>query len=682
MSGRDRIAVAHRSRKAVVYLRQSTMMQVRENTESTARQYALAELAERLGWPGEAVVVIDHDLGVSGRFSGTRQGFAQLISLVCLGEVGAIFALEVSRLARSSAEFARLLEFARLTDTLLIDSDGVYDLSDFNDRLILGVKSTMSEAELHLLAGRLHGARRAAAAEGRLRVGLPVGMVYDSDGRIVLDPDEQVQAAIRDVYGFFDQHGSALAVVRAFADRPFPRRDTGVWDGRLGWGRLTHGRAASVLKNPVYAGAYAYGRNVSTSVLRPDGTVGTAVNRRPREGWAVLIPEHHEGYITWAKYLEIEARLAGNRTGTGARPPREGVPLCQGIIFCGSCGMPRTTSYRRADGSCDYVCTRARSDATATAGCHSIASAAVDVQVEKVFLASITPEQITIVLEAAELAEARHARSHRAAELALERARYDAARAERAFTRVDPDNRLVARTLEKQWEEKLRALSSAEQELSDQIAARPAPPDRERLAAMAADLAALWRAETTTAKDRKRLLRTVIADVTIRHVDDQQAHLGIRWHTGAVDEITCDRRTNRNPTAALAIAHEMLETHSDQQVADHLNTLGFKTGNARAFTAESVKHIRKQHGSDHPRSNPALPGEITVPEAASILGIHEATIYPWLRNGEMKARQARHRRWCIEWNETTERYWRERVTTSHHLKRPTPNPRNETEQAV
>ncbi|MDJ0375847.1 recombinase family protein, partial [Streptomyces sp. H10-C2] len=222
MSGSQKISASHRSRLALVYVRQSTMLQVRENTESTARQYGLADRARELGWAEADIVVIDVDLGVSGRFSGLRAGFGQVVSRVCLGEVGAVFGLEVSRLARSSAEFGRLLEFARLTDTLLIDADGVYDLGDFNDRLVLGLKSTMSEAELHILAGRLHGARRAAAERGELRLPLPVGLVYDDEGLIILDPDEEVRAAVADVFALFDQHGSALGVVRAFAGRRFP----------------------------------------------------------------------------------------------------------------------------------------------------------------------------------------------------------------------------------------------------------------------------------------------------------------------------------------------------------------------------------------------------------------------------------------------------------------------------
>lgn len=669
MSGLQKITSSHRSRQALIYVRQSTLLQTRENTESTARQYGLADRARELGWAPCDIEVVDADLGVSGRFSGMRAGFQQLVSRVCLGEVGAVFGLEVSRLARSSAEFGRLLEFARLTDTLLIDADGVYDLGDFNDRLVLGLKSTMSEAELHILAGRLQGARKAAAERGDLRLPLPVGMVYADDGTIVVDPDEEVQAAVADVFALFDQHGSALAVVRAFAGRRFPRRDTGVWDGRLAWGRLTHGRAAAVLKNPVYAGAYVFGRSVSSRKVRPDGTVITTVNQRSRDQWAVLICDHHEGYISWQQYLQIEAKLAANRTRAKARPPREGVPVCQGIIFCGSCGFPMSTRYRRADGTADYVCTRARSDALLTPGCHSIAAAAVDPQVVDLLLAALTPEQVDLALAAADEVHHRHQRSHRAAELAVERARYEAHRAERAFGQVEPENRLVARSLESRWEAKLAALAQAEAALADLIAAELALPEPARLRELARDVPALWQSPTTTAKDRKRLLRTLIADVTVRHVDNTRADIGVRWHTGSVDEITCDRRTNRNPTQAVDIVRNLLDSRSDAEIADHLNSLGFITGNCRPFTVNSIRHIRAQHAIGSRRNDPTGPGEITVPEAARILGVHEAAIYPWIRSGEMAARQARHRRWCITWDSGTEAYWKQRVATSSHLKR-------------
>src|SRR5689334_11486611 len=268
----SKIERRHLDRAAVVYVRQSTLAQVREHAESTARQYALAEQAVALGWDRRDVAVIDADLGVSGRSTEGRDGFRALVSRVCLGEVGAIFGLEISRLARSSADLSRLLELARLTDTLLVDADGIYDLADFNDRLLLGLKGTMSEAELHLLAGRLQGAKRAAAERGELRTPLPVGYVYDDDNEVVIDPDEEVAAAVADMFTAFTATGSAYGVVAAFNGRRFPRRAYGgAWAGQVRFDRLTHSRACSILSNPVYAGAYVFGRFRSRRTVRPDG---------------------------------------------------------------------------------------------------------------------------------------------------------------------------------------------------------------------------------------------------------------------------------------------------------------------------------------------------------------------------------------------------------------------------
>ena len=537
---RDKITASHRARRALIYVRQSTMMQVRDHGESTARQYALAELAATLGWSAEDITVIDSDLGISGRFGTERGGFREIVAKVCLGEVGAVFGLEVSRLARSSAEFARLLELARLTDTLVIDADGAYDLTDFNDRLLLGLKGSMSEAELHLLAGRLQGAKKAAAARGELGLPLPVGLVYDADGRIVLDPDEQVQAAVADVFTAFAQTGSAFAVVKAFAARGFPLRAYGgAWAGQLRWGRLTHARAVGVLSNPAYAGAYVYGRHHTVRKVLPDGTVRTASVLVPREKWQVCILEHHEGYITWTQHLDIEAKLAANCTNSGARPPREGEPLCQGIIGCGSCGGRIGTRYHTG-GHASYECMRHR-DAARTTSCRSISAATVDAAVARLLLTSLTGEQITLAIDAAEQVADRHSRAHRAAELALERARYDAARAERAFEQVDPDNRLVARTLEARWEAKLAALTEAETALATARQTRAPLPGRDELLRLAADLPRLWDDPATSAKDRKRLLRTVIADITLLPDQDGQVRIGVRWHTGATDEIVIDR---------------------------------------------------------------------------------------------------------------------------------------------
>ena len=544
MNGEHKITSSHRERAAICYLRQSSMAQVRQHTESTRSQYGLADTAAALGWPPASIEVIDTDLGISGKWGVAREGFTELVTRVCTGEVGAIFGIEITRLARSNADVARLAEFARITGTLLIDPDGVYDPADVNDRVILGFKGTMGEMELHVMAQRLQANKRAAAGRGELRTPLPVGLVHDDAGDVVIDPDAEVQAAIRDVFAAFAACGSAYGVVAAFAGRKFPLRAYGgAWAGQLRWGRLTHARVLGILKNPGYAGAYVFGRYTSRRTVDPGGTVHTAITERPRAGWPVLIKDHHEGYIAWADYLANEARLAANHTAAGARPPREGTALCQGIIGCGSCGKPMMTNYH-TDQRPAYECS-SRRDQLTTPSCRSVAAACVDAAVAGALLDALTPGQVALALSAADEVAGRHQRASRAAELAVERARYDADRAERAFCRVEPENRLVARSLEARWEARLAALAEAEQALQAAQDTLPPLPSRDDLEKLAADLPALWSAPTTSARDRKRLLRTLIADVTVLPEPDHgqgpdRDPLAHRRH----------RRAHRRPAAA------------------------------------------------------------------------------------------------------------------------------------
>ena len=321
LSAERKVQGSHLERLAMVYLRQSSAAQVRFNVRSTERQYALAEEAAKLGWEAERIVVIDGDLGISGRDTHAREGYKELVARVCLGEVGAIFGLEISRLARSNADLQRLLEFCGLTDTLVVDTDGIYDLHDFNDRLLLGLKAQMSEAELHIITSRLQGAKRAAAQRGELRFPLPVGYVHDDDGQTIIDPDEEVRAAIADLFCAFEQTGSAYGVVGVFKGRRFPKRAYGgAWAGALRWGALTHPRVLGVLANPCYAGAYAFGRYRSRRGVRPDGSIFNKVVELPRGEWAVLIQAHHAGYITWETYLANETAAAGERHAPWSAP--------------------------------------------------------------------------------------------------------------------------------------------------------------------------------------------------------------------------------------------------------------------------------------------------------------------------------------------------------------------------
>ena len=665
----------HLERAAVVYVRQSTLAQVREHAESTARQYALAEQAVALGWDRRDVAVIDADLGVSGRSTEGRDGFRALVSRVCLGEVGAIFGLEISRLARSSADLSRLLELARLTDTLLIDGDGVYDLTDFNDRLLLGLKGTMSEAELHLLAGRSQGAKRAAAARGELRTPLPVGYVYDDSDREaapVIDPDEEVAAAVTDVFTAFAATGSAYQVVAALAGRRFPLRAYGgAWAGQLRWGRLTHVRVLGILNNPCYAGAYVFGRHACRRTVRPDGSIHSGITVLPMDQWPVLIRDHHPGYLSWEDYLANQAKLAANRTHSGARPAREGHALCQGIIGCGSCGRPMSTRYHR-DGTGAYEC-HSRKDQQATPTCRSVSARAVDEIVAERLLAALTPDEVALAFAAADEVTDRRARAGRAAELAVERARYDADRAERAFSAAEPENRLVVRTLEARWEARLAALAEAETALQALHNAAPPLPARADLQALTGDLPRLWHAETTTARDRKRLLRTLIADITLLpEADRAKVRVGIRWHTGATDEIATDRPlppgpAARTPTPSIELIRTHGPTTSNDDLVTMLNSAGHRTGKGRPFDVDAVQWVRYVHKI--PTPGPLAPGEVAVADAAQRLGISADAVYYWIKAGHLPARRGPGNRLTIPWNTETEAACHARIASSTHLNR-------------
>lgn len=686
MRGSEKITASHLERIVVVYIRQSSMAQVRDNTESTARQYALVDEAVGLGWARSRVEVIDVDLGQSGRSADHRSGFKDLVARVCMGEVGAIFGLEVSRLARSSADLSRLLELARLTDTLVIDSDGIYDLANFNDRLLLGLKGTMSEAELHFLAGRLQGAKRAAAERGELRFPLPVGFVYDDEGTTIIDPDGEVQAAVADLFAAFRSGGSAYQVVAAFKGRRFPLRAYGgVWAGQLRWGRLTHARVLGVLANPSYAGTYVFGRYHSRRVVEADGTVRTKLSERPRDEWPVVIHDHHHSYITWDDYLANQGRLAANLTNAGARPPREGHALCQGIITCGSCGRPMSTRYHR-DGNAGYECSASRADHMATPTCRSITAATIDEAVAERLLEALNPDEVALALAAADEVTDRRARSSRAAGLAVERARYEAERAERAFHACEPENRLVARSLESRWEQRLAALADTEKALTETQASLPPLPSRGELEALTADMACLWHAPTTSSRDRKRLLRTLIADITLlAEPDFAKARVGIRWHTGATDEITLSRRQDvtqyrHTDPAAIDMARQLGELTNDE-LARRLNAAGYVTGAGRPFDRVAVTNMRHYHHI----SQPGLlqDGETTVADIARRLGIGHGTVIHWIARGWLPARRGLKDQWCVPFGPDVEAACRTRVERSAHIHRPdTTDPQSNHELTV
>jgi hypothetical protein len=552
----------------------------------------------------------------------------------------------------------------------LIDGDGIYDLADFNDRLLLGLKGTMSEAELHLLAGRLQGAKRAAAARGELRTPLPVGYLHDEDGATIIDPDEEVAAAVGDVFAAFTAAGSAYGVVAAFAGRRFPLRAYGgAWAGQLRWGRLTHARVIGILNNPCYAGAYVFGRYASRHTVDPDGGIHSSISRLSMDQWQVLIPGHHPGYIEWDDYLTNKAKLAGNRTNTGARPAREGHALCQGIINCGSCGRPMSTRYHR-DGRGAYEC-HSRKDQQATPTCRSISAHTVDDAVAERLIATLNPEEVKLALAAVDEVTGRRDRASRAAQLAVERARYDADRAERAFHAAEPENRLVVRTLEARWETKLAVLADAEAALAHTRTATPPLPHRNDLQALLTDLPQLWSAASTSARDRKRLLRTLIADITLLpETSPDKLGIGIRWHTGATDEVITSRPlppgpAKRTPSAATQMIIRLGPNHSNDELVTELNAAGLCTGHGNPFDVKAVQWVRHVHHV--PTPSPYAAGEISVQTAAEKLGVSANVIYYWIDTGQLTTRRGTGNRHRIPWTGAIEADCRQRITNSAHL---------------
>jgi DNA invertase Pin-like site-specific DNA recombinase len=538
--GSPKIRPEHLDRDALIYVRQSTPIQVRINTASTARQYDLARCAEDLGWPEQRIKIIDQDQGHSGASSRGRDGFQHLVAEVCLGHVGAVLSLEASRLARSNSDWCRLIEICRLTDTLVIDEDGVYDPSQYNDRLLLGIKGTMSEAELHWLRSRLLGGKLERAQEGRLRSRPPTGLVYDPAGRMVLDPDEQVQQALRLVFDTFERLGAALGVVQYFAAQQLripTRHYGGTRQGRLTWRPLDHGRVLAILHNPTYTGTYVYGRTKTRSVILPgeEPRIKGRTRRVAIEDWPFVIPDHHAAYISWERFQRNQRRLHGNCTCDHQERQgaiREGAALLQGLVMCGRCGRRMTVRYMDDGKTPLYECNQLHKN-LGEKTCQSLRGDGIDAAVARVFLEAMEPAQLEVSMAAIDRIAQQARSADRQWELMLERVRYEAELARRRFQAVDPENRLVARTLERDWEAKLAEVERLERE----SAARPAlstrlvdPAERGRILALARDLPALWHAATTTQVERKQLLGFLIKDVCLNR-GEIMIEVSIRWQT-------------------------------------------------------------------------------------------------------------------------------------------------------
>lgn len=654
-----KITASHLSRLAVVYLRQSTTAQVEHNRESTRRQYELTGRARELGWAEERILVIDADLGVSGAGVVARSGFGQLTADVALGRVGLVLGLEVSRLARNNADWHRLIELAGLTDTLIADADGLYHPALFNDRLLLGLKGAMSEAELHVLRARLDGGKRSKARRGELRRGLPVGFVWgEADGEILLHPDESVVEAVRMVFVRFAEMGSARRVWKWFCDqgREFPRRQGERSEVR--WTKPQYSAIYGVLQSPIYAGAYVYGRTRQELVLDETGAKRKRVRHLAREHWPVVIRDHHEGYIDWETWEANRQRMEQNmpvrardKRADKAGAAREGRALLQGLAVCGQCGRQLRVRYSGRSGAPNYYCVGKGVMDGNEGNCLSIGGMRLDEVVAETFLAALEPARLTAAIAAAERLESDREAMLKQWQLDVERAAFAVNRAERRYRAVDPDNRLVARSLESEWEASLRALEAAKIELTRRERARPiplTPEERTRLLTLGPDLATVWHAPTTTRRDQKELLRTLIEDVTLS-VDRErkEAHVVLRWKGGELSRLELDLpRTRRAPVQTdeetVALVRRLAERHSDSAIAGILTLQGRKTARGHRFDANRVKSLRRrQKILGRPREAAAGTGEdaLSVRHAADALGVAPTTLLRHLHDGLIEAEQ-------------------------------------------
>jgi DNA invertase Pin-like site-specific DNA recombinase len=653
----QKVTESHLRRDAYLYVRQSTVRQVFENTESTLRQYALRERAVALGWPVERVRVIDCDLGKSGASSVDREGFQELVGEVGMGHAGVVLGLEVSRLARNSTDWHRLLEICALTDTLIVDEDGVYSPEDFNDRLLLGLKGTMSDAELHVLRARLRGGILNQARRGALKTPLPIGLVYDAADHVVLDSDSQVRKSIAHLFEVFERTGSASATVRHFREQElrFPRRPHGgPHKGELLWGPLYHWRALRVLHNPRYAGAFCFGRTRTRK--RPGDSLEVEV--LPRDEWTALLPDAHPGYISWEQYETNLARLRENAQAHGSErrksPPREGPALLQGLAVCGVCGRRMTVRYHTRKGRQwpEYIC-QSEGIETATSKCQSIQGLGIDEAISALLVETVTPVTLEVALQVQAELEARATEADALRRQGVERARYEADLARRRFMETDPGNRLVVDVLEAEWNDKLRALHDAQEELENRHAQDLAELDEERrkqILALATDFPRLWNDPKTPQRERKRMVRLLLEDVTLTKGDEITA--GVRFRGGATQTLSltpAQPAWQLRQTSAEVIAEidALLDDHTEGQIARILNERGLLSGEGKPFHTIIVRNIRRDYGLKKRYDRLRDAGMLTPEEVAEQLNIAISTLNNWRRAGFLRAYPVNDKNECL-----------------------------------
>lgn len=649
MSHSSKIKPVHLSRNAYVYVRQSTDYQVQNNLQSQQRQYELADLAVRSGWPRESVVTIDDDLGRSGSTAAGRTGFGRLVSEVALGKAGIVYGLEVSRLARNNRDWYQLLDLCSMTGTLIADADGVYEPGCFNDRLLLGLKGTMSEAELHVLRGRMLAGLQHKASKGELKFSLPAGFQFDDEGRIIKSTDEQIQHIVRFVYSKFIELGSVSGVLKHLLEEglQFPRK--AAFDKSTRWVRPYYKALHDTLTNPLYAGAYVYGRSKRVKAIDEHGNQRYRQKKQPMKEWPVAIHDHHPAYISWEDFLKINTMIGKNRPAAKGQPSgavREGSALLQGLAWCGKCGRSMRVRYH-SQGQVPYpyyVCSAAMGFGGVL--CQSVGGRRIDAAVANHFLEQIAPAGLEIQFEAMRRAQTQEDEAETQLQLELERARYQSERMARQYNVIEPENRLVARTLESQWNEALKHTQEVEDKIrqrQQQRALSFGDAEQEQIKRLASDLPKLWNATTTIDKDRKQLLHAAFEKVQVTK-NGHEVELKIMWKGGAV----VDKRVQlpkvperSNPNANLVeLVRTLAQRHTDAQIARILIRKGIKTPRGLSFNAHRVASLRLNHDiACHRESLRRQEASYTVDEAAELLHVSRHTIYLWLKTGILKGDQ-------------------------------------------
>lgn len=640
----NKVTTEHLRRKAFLYVRQSTMRQVLENRESTERQYALKNRALALGWKKSQIVVLDDDQGQSGTSSKQRKGFQKLVAEVGLGNVGIVMGLEVSRLARNNMDWHRLLEICALTDTLILDDEGLYDPCQFNDRLLLGLKGTMSEAEIHFIKARMEGGRLNKAKRGELKMSLPAGIAYDGTDKVILDPDRQVRKAVEHLFSTFQRTGSACAVVKHFREKglKFPTHLVkGPNADEIVWKPLSTNRVLFTLHNPRYAGAFVFGRSKS----RKNPISGKIqVRKIPQEKWTVFMPDVHEGYITWEQFQHNQMLLADNSSKHGQNnrsPPRSGPALLQGLLICGRCGSRLSVHYNSRSKLPNYICQQHKSQYGGRY-CQFVPGKQVDLAVEKILLEMVTPATVEVSIQVFEEIRRRSEEVVHLHHTNLERARHEAELAKRRFLMVEPENRLVADSLERKWNEALLALAEAEQECNRATVKHTAALTQEQtkvIQKVAKHFPAVWNDPRTTSKDKKRMMRLLIEDITLIRTDSIQ--INIRFRGGATKELTipipkCYCKQIKTSPEVIKLVRKMSHTKIDRDISIELNKRGFRSGTGQEFSIKLVGSLRVYNKIPSLYKHLRAKGMLTKKEVAYLLGISPATVVRWRKAGILK----------------------------------------------